>query len=67
MLIGKRRKAGFMLSDALIGLVLISIGLTLYTQAHVTMTKQLEQRQVRVQQLRHQFEIQFKPAKQVSK
>jgi len=56
-----------MLSDALIGLVLISIGLTLYTQAHVTMTKQLEQRQVRVQQLRHQFEIQFKPAKQVSK
>ena len=67
MLIGKRRKAGFMLSDALIGLVLISIGLTLYTQAHVAMTNQLEQRQVKVQQLRHQFEVQFKPVKQVTK
>ncbi|GAX03732.1 hypothetical protein IWT140_01357 [Secundilactobacillus pentosiphilus] len=67
MLIGKRRKSGFMLSDALIGLVLISAGLILYTQVQLVMQGQLEQRQERVLQLRHQMETEFKAQKQVAK
>lgn len=67
MWIGRQRKHAFVLSDALIGLVLISLGLILFTQAHVTMEHQLQQRQERVEQLRHQFEAQLKPVKQVAK
>lgn len=67
MLIGKRRKRAFMLSDALIGLVLIGAGLILYTQVHLVMADQLEQRQERVLQLRHRLETQFKAQKRVVK
>ncbi|MCH5462604.1 hypothetical protein HC026_04605 [Lactobacillus sp. LC28-10] len=67
MLIEKQHKAAFVLSDALIGLVLISTGLILYGQAQVSMSSQLEQRQERVVELRHQFEDQFKQPKQVAK
>lgn len=56
-----------MLSDALIGLVLISAGLILYTQVQFVMADQLEQRQERVLQLRHQLETQFRASKRVAK
>lgn len=67
MLIVKRRRRAFVLSDALMGLVLISAGLILYVQAQTTMENQLEQRQEQVQQLRHQYETQLKQDKRVMK
>lgn len=67
MLIVKQRKRAFVLSDALMGLVLISAGLIFYVQAQTTMENQLEQRQDRVQQLRHQYEAQLKQEKRVIK
>ncbi|GAW99114.1 hypothetical protein [Secundilactobacillus mixtipabuli] len=67
MLIVKQLKAGFVLSDALMGLILISAGLILYTQAQTSMETQLKQRQERVQYLRHQVETQIKLHEQVKK
>lgn len=67
MLTEKRRKKAFVLSDAIVGLVLISTGVILYTQAQETMTRQLEQRQERVVELRLEYEKQFKESKQVTK
>lgn len=67
MLTDKRHKKAFVLSDAIIGLVLISTGVILYTQAQETMTRQQEQRQERVVELRHEYEKQFKESKQVTK
>ncbi|MTV83227.1 hypothetical protein [Secundilactobacillus folii] len=59
MWIDKQRKTGFILSDALIGLIIICLGVVLYVQTQQVMTHQLSMRQVQVQKLRHTYEFNF--------
>ncbi|WP_056949059.1 hypothetical protein [Secundilactobacillus odoratitofui] len=55
----KHTKVGFILSDALIGLMLISLGLVTYVEVHHQLQNQLMTKTERLDEVRAQYEHQM--------
>ncbi|WP_461242704.1 hypothetical protein [Secundilactobacillus muriivasis] len=54
------RKRGFILSDSVVGLTLICLGVITFAEAQLVMNRQLGQREERVLQLRQRYETQLR-------